>query len=443
MRILLMCIFWAGLMTAADAPFAQSKFEAPLGGLPEGWRTWAARSEIAPRTFVDYRYSRGDHGSLAISGDNNPAEYGGWERKLTGIKENQWYRFAAYYRATGLRYEPRDVIARLSWETADGKRAGRPDYPYAISRDGAWTRLSMDVQAPENAAAVTIQLYLQNAPKATLWWDDISLQPIPDPGPRYVTIASLNYRPRKKTGSGIANIRCFIEAAEKAVSGKVDVILFPEATSAVDTGLSYAEVAELVPGPITALYGELARRKNAYIIAGIDERDGRAVYNTAVLIDRQGKVAGKYRKVYIPREEIEVGITPGNEYPVFSTDFGRIGIMICWDSEYPEPARALALGGAEIIFLPIWDGDQTLVKARAIENHVFLAASSYGSPTQILDPGGEQLAVASKLGDAAIATIDLNRRYKDPWLGDMRARMMKEYRGDVQIRRPGYEKDGR
>jgi predicted amidohydrolase len=170
----------------------------------------------------------------------------------------------------------------------------------------------------------------------------------------------------------------------------------------------------------------------------MDEREGEAVYNTAVLIDRQGRVAGKYRKVYIPREEIEVGITPGNDYPVFDTDFGRIGIMICWDSEYPEPARALALQGAEIILLPIWDGDKTLVKARAIENHLFLVESSYGSPTQILDPDGKQIALAPEIGTAAIATIDLNRRYKDPWLGDMRARMMKEYRGDIPIPRPEY-----
>ena len=98
--------------------------------------------------------------------------------------------------------------------------------------------------------------------------------------------------------------------------------MFPEATSAVDTGLSYAEVADTIPGSITEQYGELARKKNCYIVAGIDEREGAAVYNSAVLIDRKGRVAGKYRKVYIPREEIEVGITPGKDYPVFDTDFG-------------------------------------------------------------------------------------------------------------------------
>jgi predicted amidohydrolase len=291
------------------------------------------------------------------------------------------------------------------------------------------------VQAPEKAGAVNIELYLQNAPQATVWWDEISFEAIPDPGPRKVTVASINYRPgkQKKPGSAKLNIEKFIQAAEKAIPGDVDLILFPEATSAVDTGLSYVEVADTVPGSITRQYGELARRKNAYIVAGIDEREGAAVYNSAVLIDREGRVIGKYRKVYIPREEIEVGITPGTDYPVFETDFGRIGMMICWDVQYPEPARALALRGAEIILLPIWDGHETLITARAIENQVFLVASSYGSPTQILDPNGEQLALAPEVGTAAIAAIDLNKRYIDPWLGDMKARSVKEYRGDVPI----------
>jgi predicted amidohydrolase len=380
-------------------------------------------------------HSRGGAGSLAISGDSNGAAYGGWERIVTGVEPGRWYRFVAYYRATGLDYEPWQVVVRLNWKTADARRAGRPEYPYRTVREGDWMRLTHDVQAPEKAGAVNIELYLQNAPQATVWWDDISLEAIPDPGPRKVTIASLYYRPgkQKRPGSAKLNIEKFIQAAEKAIPGEVDLIVFPEATSAVDTGLSYAEVADTIPGSITRQYGELAKKKDSYIIAGIDEREGAAVYNTAVLIDREGRVIGKYRKVYIPREEIEVGITPGTDYPVFDTDFGRIGMMICWDVQYPEPARALALRGAEVIFLPIWDGNETLTAARAIENQVFLVASSYGAPTQILDPNGKQIALAPEVGTAAIATIDLNQRFIDPWLGDMRARSIKEYRGDIPI----------
>jgi predicted amidohydrolase len=193
------------------------------------------------------------------------------------------------------------------------------------------------------------------------------------------------------------------------------------------------DVAETVPGPTTATLGDLARKRNSYVVAGLYERDGNTMYNTAVLIDRKGNLAGKYRKVYLPREEIEEGLTPGIDYPVFDTDFGKIGMMICWDVQYADPARALALAGAELILLPIWGGDVTLGKARAIENHVFLASSGYDYPTHIIDPNGEIIAAAPERGRAAVATIDLNRRYDDEWLGNMRARFMKELRLDVPV----------
>ena len=90
----------------------------------------------------------------------------------------------------------------------------------------------------------------------------------------------------------------------------------------------------------------------------------------------------------LPREEIEHGLTPGNDYPVFHTDFGTIGLMICYDVFFADPARALATEGAELILMPIWGGDETLGKARAIENRVFVASSGYDYPTYVMDPNG-------------------------------------------------------
>ncbi|MBL8235399.1 MAG: carbon-nitrogen hydrolase family protein, partial [Bryobacterales bacterium] len=118
-------------------------------------------------------------------------------------------------------------------------------------------------------------------------------------------------------------------------------------------------------GPTTESLGKVAKQRKAYIVAGIYEREGGAIYNTAVLIDRAGEVAGKYRKVYLPREEVEGGLTPGAHFPVFSTDFGKLGLMICYDVFFSDPARHLTNQGAEIIAMPIWGGDEDLAKARA------------------------------------------------------------------------------
>jgi len=411
-----------------------ARFAPGPDGVPRGWTKWAPRAEIAPRAWVDETGGRTGAGALALSGNSNPAAYGGWEYTVSDIRPGAWYRFTAGYRAAGLTYERTQVIARLEWTGAGGKRAGQPEFPYLTAREGEWARLTMEAPAPEGARAAKIQLWLANAPQATVWWDDISLDPIAAPKPRPVVVASVNLYPRK-TGSARESVRQFLDLVESKAPARTDVILLPEGITVVGTGKTDAEVAETIPGPTTAALAATARRRNTYIAAGIYEREGSTIYNTAVLIDRRGNLAGKYRKVYLPREEFEAGLTPGADYPVFETDFGRVGLMICYDVFYADPARALAVGGAELILMPIWGGPMPLARARALENHVFLAASGYNHPTYVLDPTGEQVAAAPERGTVAIATIDLARRYTDPWLGWMRARYFKELRFDVPVQK--------
>jgi predicted amidohydrolase len=421
-------VLTACVALAEESPlFRQSKFDATA----EGWSTWSARSEIAPRTYVDQAVSLGEAGALAIYGNGNAAVSGGWEKRVEGVRPGQWYRFQAAYRAEGIEHEWLQVVARLDWLDARGRRTGQPDYVSRVKREGPWRRLTHEVPAPEGATAVKLQLHLHNAAKATVWWDDVSLAAIAEPGLRKVKIAAVNLRPQR-TGSAEGSVTKFVELVSEKVEA-ADVILLPEGITVVGTGKKYAEVAETAPGPTTTRLAEVARQKKAYIVAGIVERDGHVLYNTAVLLDRAGNLIGKYRKVYLPREEIEGGLTPGNSYPVFRTDFGTIGLMICWDVQYADPARALALNGAELVLVPIWGGNETLVKARAIENQVFIATSGYDYPTHVLDPAGEILARAPSDGSIAIAEVDLNKRYVDKWLGDMRGRLRKELRLDVPI----------
>lgn len=432
-------IFWAAAVFGAASGtlnVVQSGFRAGPGGTPSEWTVWSARPELAPRAYVDERRNRDAPGSLAISGNGNAAAYGGWEHTVRGVERGKWYRLVAHYQTSGLKYEPLQVVARLDWAGSDGKRVGQPDYAYLTKPEGDWRQVTLEAPAPEKAAHAKIQLYLQNAPDGTVWWDEISLRDIAAPSPRPVSVAVVNLKPRD-TGSSAESVRRFLDVVDRSVTKKADVILLPEGITVVGTGKGFPEVAETIPGPTTKLLGEMAKKKNSYLVAGIYERDGAAIYNTAVLLDRTGAVAGKYRKVYLPREEIEGGLTPGSDYPVFRTDFGTVGILICWDSQYADPARALALNGAELLLMPIWGGNETLVKARAIENRVFVATSGYNYPTHILDPDGALLAAATdQSGSVSYATINLTRRYTDSWLGDMRGRFMKELRLDVKVTHP-------
>ncbi len=304
----------SSIASAAPLELRQSGFEPNAKGEPIRWTTWAARPEIAPRTFVahDSSRSRGDAGSLAVAAEGNPAAYGGWEGLVADIQPEKWYRFSAHYQAEGLTDESLQFVARLDWSEASGKRAGRPDYAYTVTDEGGWRRVRLEAPAPAEAAAVKIQLFLFHSANGRVWWDEVSLAPIETPSPRLVRVASVNLQPRK-TGSREVSVGRFLDVVESRVPEEADIILLPEGITVVGTGKSYSEVAEPIPGPTTRALAEAARAKKAYLAAGIYERDGQAIYNTAVLLDRQGEVVGKYRKVYLPREEIEGGLAARGE----------------------------------------------------------------------------------------------------------------------------------
>ena len=218
-------------------------------------------------------------------------------------------------------------------------------------------------------------------------WRGVDFRESAPPRPARVTLATVYHRPRGTASSRESRER-FVSLVEQAAARGADIVCLPEGITIVGTGLTYAEAAEPVPGPTTAFLGDLARRLKVWIVAGLYERSGSRVYNTAVLVGRDGTLVGRYRKMSLPDEEIEGGITPGSDTPVFDTDFGRVGLMICWDSSYPEVARSLAARGAEVLFLPIWGGEEALVQARAIENQVHVVASGYDFRSGIFDRRG-------------------------------------------------------
>jgi predicted amidohydrolase len=398
-----------------------------------GWHVVAQRPEIAPRGWIDHTTGRGGQGALALSGDGKAGVSGGWQKTVAGIEAGAWYRLTVESRSAGIDFERQRIVARLDWQSAKDERAGQPDYGTLRSTAGDWNKTVLEAPAPAGATQVHVQLLLTDAPQGTVWWDRIKLEKIDAPKPRIVRVATLNYRARNMH-SVADSVAKFIEVAKLNVK-RSDLLVLPEAISTSGNGLGYVAASEPIPGPSTEALGQLARDLNSYVVAGLMEREGASAYNTAVLIDRHGVLVGKYRKIYLPREEVEGGLTPGESYPVFDADFGRIGLMICWDIQYADPARALALGGAELIAVPIAGGNLTLGHARAIENHLFLVSSGYDYPTEIVDPDGKTVAAAPEKPGVAVAEIDLNRRYTEPWLGNMRDRFFHELRADVPLSR--------
>ncbi len=117
------------------------------------------------------------------------------------------------------------------------------------------------------------------------------------------------------------------------------------------------DLAEPVPGPSTQLFGEIARTYNVVIVTSLFERRAPGLYhNTAVVIERDGSIAGKYRKMHIPDDPAyyeKFYFTPGDlGFHPIQTSVGRLGVLVCWDQWYPEAARLMALRGADLLIYP-------------------------------------------------------------------------------------------
>jgi predicted amidohydrolase len=386
----------------------------------EGWQPFAQRAELMPVATAN-----SESESLLMASSGKPSCNGSW-RKNFPVRPAQHYRITAEYLAEAVDSSRRSILAKIDWKDDAGKRVSQPDYPRLDpTSKGQWSQIRDIVQAPEGAASSTIDLIFRWDAAGQVTWRNVEFLPVQPPEARPVTLATVNFRPQNAKHPR-ENLERFGELVRRAAGRNAHFVLLPEGVTMVGTSNSYLEVAEPVPGPSTAYLGNLAQELQIYIVAGLLEQVGPAAYNTAVLIGPDGEVAGRYRKVSLPREEIEGGLTPGSEFPIFDTKFGRIGILICWDIQFPEGARRLAAKGAEIIFLPIWGGTEPLYPARSIENQVYLVTSSYDSTTGIWNRRGELIAEAAKEGEIAIATIDLARETHWEWLGNLRSRIPHE-----------------
>ncbi len=415
-------------------------FRVDSAGRPVGWTVWSPQPEIAPQASVVESNGRR---FLRMKADRF-ACYGKWITVVRNVKPEKSYKFQVLYQPEKVHKEDVSIAAILSWCKDDsGEKPIQRDYADEVTRASGWRAIARILQAPKEAQSVRIELALRWTHQGSVLWEKPELVEVEPPPHRVVRVVTTHMKP-SYPATVEKNLKLMSDMLDRAGEEKPDIVCLSE--NFVDRGvrLPLAKTAQAIPGPATRMLSEKAREYKTYVVTTLHEKEGELFYNTAVLINRKGEIVGKYRKVHLATAEGENGITPGSEYPVFDTDFGRIGILTCWDNWFVEPARILRLKGAEMLLFPC-AGDgvpghyDVIWRARAMDNGVYFVASTTvgDAPSRIIAPTGDVLAEANGQFAHAVAEIDLDREWRVYWLsvgpatGEAKSLYIKERRPDT------------
>jgi len=392
------------------------------GGVPAGW------AFVEPKWRSATAVLRPGAGGVGMGGRRgNPWVVGRLEQTIEGVKGGAAYEFLVRGSTAGVGSPFRTVIVRVMWlsDSRPVHRAGTLLRGPRMESSSAFVFREV-LEAPEEADALVLSLEVKwPGEDGIVTWEQVAVRESTPSGPRMARVGTVYLCP--KGGTPESNRERFAGFVDDAGRCGLDIVCLPEGLTVVGTGRTYADCAETVPGPTTEVLGRAARANGIWVVAGLYEKVGDVLYNTAVLLDRNGRVAGTYRKTHLPREEWRQGITPGQSYPVFETDFSIIGIQICYDWFFPEVTELLALQGAEIVFAPTWGNTwpdeggrvegETTFRVRARDNGVWMVPSVYSGNSLIIDPLGRIVASSDGRDGLVSAEIDLSRREALPWVG--------------------------
>jgi predicted amidohydrolase len=232
------------------------------------------------------------------------------------------------------------------------------------------------------------------------------------------------------------NIKKAVDMIDESAKNGVKLVVLPEMFNCPYDNSKFPGYAETAgTGSTIASVSKAARENSVYVVAGsIPEKENNKIFNTCFIFDDNGRIIGRHRKIHlfdidipdkIVFKESDV-LTPGNDITVVDTAFCRIGVAICYDVRFPEIFRKMVLMGAELIIVPAafnmttgpahWE---VLIRTRAIDNQVFMAAVSparnerasyiaYGN-SMAVDPWGEILTRAQGKEEILFSDIDLSR----------------------------------
>jgi predicted amidohydrolase len=241
---------------------------------------------------------------------------------------------------------------------------------------------------------------------------------------RPVRVVSLSFR-----GQSMRDVLGVVDA--EGARG-ADLIVLPETWRGQND-----HTRESLEGPTIRELRNLAQKYNTYIVSPIDRIAGDERLNSAVLLDRKGQVAGVYDKVYPYWSELDHAqpVKVAKDIPVFDTDFGRLGIAICFDVNFPELWQELADRGAELVVWPSAYSAGASLQAHALNHHYYVVSSTHLGDCQVFDITGEKILDERGSGiHVSRITLDLDRGiYHDNFNGERRDNLLRERHEEVEL----------
>ena len=342
-----------------------------IGEMPTGWSKVLPRQVIAPSfSLVETKHGRR---ALMATGNGRDACFGYASRQLH-LDAQQAYRLKVKFRCENLEDLNQHLVHGIFGP-------GFNNGIFSYEREGEQIVGENSFSTYDQPVDVEIRLYFRFSPNGKVWWEEIDLQkcdPIP---PRPVQIACC---------WGWGDFKRWEQFLDTAGKSGADIALLPEFCNLLPENASDPPVPEPVDGPTGQFMATKAQQWGMYVCGTFARQEGDLVFNSAPLFDRQGKLVGIYDKNMLYDPELDLGVTPGVGLPVFQTDFGQVGIIICYDSWFPETARLLGYKGAELLLLPNAGYYRELMYARASDNSLVIAASSLNCPAGVWDSGGNQ-----------------------------------------------------
>ena len=244
--------------------------------------------------------------------------------------------------------------------------------------------------------------------------------------PREVWVAGISLKGLWPTETIEKRMKDILERMESVYAFEPDIICLPETVniSWVNEAITLQEVAEdeTTPGPITSMLAEVARKQNCYITCPIITKKDGHFYNSSILLNRQGKTEGVFHKVHptatevIPNDYYKGGgVTPGAvKQDVFKTDFGTVGMQICFDAEWTDGWHSLKEKGAEIVCFSSQGPFLNTMCNHAWLNHYYIVSST-GENCQIIDMTGDVIARDGEFARWVCAPVNLEKEFLHIW----------------------------